>query len=112
MKKNITTGEKYTPAMSIVDERKAALYFEKCVKHNMSFGTPRKKAERIERTNLGYWAGYYDEETRRRVEKLFKCKHPVFGSIEKNGPPTALEAFEMGKKMGEKCLKLKGRKLK
>src|SRR5438270_427355 len=66
-----------------------------------SFGTnSREQAERIERDNLAYFAGYYDDQTRQRVETLFKCAHPVFGSIAENGPPTTKQAFQMGVAMG------------
>jgi len=101
LKINITTGEKYGPAMEITDPDKAAEYFEACVVHCMSFGTSRDEAEKIERANLGFVAGYYDNETRARVESLFSCEHPVFGSIEKNGPPTAHEAFAAGVKAAQ-----------
>lgn len=99
MKEKITYREKYGPAMEIMDQGEADTYFEKCVKHTMSFGKSREEAESIERQNLGYWAGYYDVETRLRVEQLFACKHPFFGKAE-DGEPTPEEAFEMGKQLG------------
>lgn len=98
MKKTLTIGDKYQPAMDIRDQDKADAYFEKLVMHSMSFGKTREEAEEIERSNLGYFAGYYDDETRRRVEKLFRCEHPIFGAIVKNGRPTPKEAFEAGLK--------------
>ena len=101
MKKKITYKEKYGPAMKITDQKEANEYFEKCVKHSMTFGNSREQAEDIERQNLGYYAGYYDHETRLRVEELFSCKHPVFGSAE-TSKPTPEEAFEMGKSLGAK----------
>lgn len=96
--KDCTIREKYAPAMKITDPQEAAEYFEECVQHTMSFGTSREEAEKIEKSNLGYYAGYYDNETRLRVEKLFNCIHPIFGSAIK--PPTPEEAFEMGQKLG------------
>ena len=99
MKKKITYREKYDPAMKIMDQSEADTYFEECVQHTMIFGSSREEAESIERQNLGYYAGYYDHETRLRVEKLFSCKHPVFGLAEE-GSPTPKEAFEMGEKLG------------
>ena len=102
MKKKITYGDKYGPAMEITDQKLADQYFEKCVKHTMSFGNNREQAEDIERQNLGYQAGYYDHETRLRVERLFSCKHPVFGSAE-DGKPTPEEAFKLGKKLALNC---------
>lgn len=101
MKKKITHGDKYGPAMKITDQKEAEAYFEECVEHCMSFGNSREQAEDIERQNFGYWAGYYDHETRLRVEKLFSCKHPVFGAAE-DGTPTPEEAFELGRTLGIK----------
>lgn len=93
----IAIGTKYAPAMSITDQAEADAYFERCVEHTMHcFDKTRAEAEQIERTNLGYFAGYYDHETRARVERLFHCAHPVFGSIAEHGPPTADQALLAG----------------
>ena len=94
---NITIGDKYKPAMEITNQARADEYFEICVQHTISFGRSRIEAETIERSNLGYFAGYYDNATRLRVERLFKCAHPVLGSITENGTPTPEEAFDAGK---------------
>lgn len=111
---HISLGEKYGPAMTIADQAEAAAYFERCVEHQLRVwgSTPigartRAEAEQIERANLGYWAGYYDNATRERVERLFHCAHPVFGAIAENGPPTPAEALAAGIERG---LKLAGRK--
>ena len=98
----MTFGEKYDPSMTVTDQAEADSLFEKLVEHSMSFGNSKEKAEEIERRNLGYWAGYFDNETRERVERLFKCEHPIFGAIAKIGPPTPLEAFELGKQWAAK----------
>lgn len=93
----------YESAMQITSQREADEYFEELVKAMMKAGRKsRQETVKIQRSNLAYFAGYYDNETRRRVEKLFKCKHPIFGSIAKKGPPTNEQVFEMGKKMGER----------
>ena len=94
MKKNITIGEKYRPAMEITDQVEADAYFEMCVEHTMRLGKSRQEAEKIERSNLGYYAGYYDHETMARVNRLFHTQHPIFGKT----IPTAEEAFEAGRK--------------
>jgi hypothetical protein len=49
------------------------------------------------RENLGYMLGYYDEATRQRLYEWCDLAHPFFGKKE----PTAEEAFEAGKKLGE-----------
>ena len=99
MNERITIGEKYRPAMEINSQAEADAYFERCVQHTLSFrpDTTRADAESIERQNLGYFAGYYGSETRERVERLFKCSHPIFGKIAENGVPSPEQAFEAGK---------------
>jgi hypothetical protein len=94
----VTIGEKYGPAMKITDPQEAAEYFEACVQHTMTFGTSRKEAESIERQNLGYFSGYYDYETMKRVEVLFLAKHPIFGSADQAYNKSAEELIEDGKK--------------
>jgi hypothetical protein len=96
----ITIGEKYSPAMEIQTQEEADAYFEKCVVHAMRFGRLRAEAEQLERRNLGYYAGYYGEETRERVERLFKCAHPIFGKIAEHGAPSDEEAFDRGVRGG------------
>lgn len=101
MPDTITIGDKYTPAMAITEQADADAYFERCVEHSMlRFGKTRVEAEDIERANLGYFAGYYDHETRTRVEQLFRCAHPIFGSIAERGAPTPEEALAKGYEAG------------
>ena len=101
-KKYVTIGDKYHPAMKIVTQDDADEYFELCVRHSMKFGKSREEAERVERSNLGYFAGYYSSDVRQRVERLFKCAHPILGSIDERGIPTPEEAFLAGVSRGSK----------
>lgn len=96
MKREITYSEKYDPAMKITHPAAADAYFEECVAHTMSFGGTRESAEETERCNLGYWAGYYGDDVRERVERLFHCAHPIFGKIAENGRPTVAQALDAG----------------
>lgn len=98
----LTFGEILEPAMGITDEREAAQYkidyiahTEKNIKNGL--GDSGLTAEQVVNSNLGYYAGYYGDEVRKRVERLFNCSHPIFGSVEKNGIPTNQEAFECGR---------------
>ncbi len=97
----VTIGDKYRPAMAITEQADADEYFKRLVAYNMRCrpGRTQTEVEYMERENLGYFAGYYDEGTRERVERLFRCCHPIFGSIAANGPPSAEEALEAGKAM-------------
>lgn len=101
----MTSQERYDPAMEIETQEDADVYFDRLIEHHLRTSPEplsREKAEEIERSNLGYHAGYYSHETRERVERLFRCAHPIFGSIAENGPPTMEEAFRAGITMGEK----------
>lgn len=100
-KEVLTYGESLKPAMKITDQKDADQYLKELVAHGQKFldKEPRDDnmtAEDIAKQNLAYFAGYYDDETRERVERLFKCKHPIFGSIKKDGSPTPKEAFNKG----------------
>lgn len=69
--------------------------------HALETGDSRERALEIQRSNLGYFAGYYSAGTRARVEELFSCAHPFFGAIAEKGQPTAEEAFKMGMQFGQ-----------
>lgn len=95
--RKISLGDKYGPAMACQTQEAADAYFEILVRHSMRrLDLLRERAEAFERNNLGYYAGYSDNETRARVERLFKCEHPIFGAIARNGPPTQTEALAAG----------------
>ena len=105
-KKEMTIGEKYGPAMKITSRKEAKEYLEECIQHTMRFfNKTRKEARDIELANLGYYAGYCDTDTRKRVEYLFNCVHPVFGPA-KSKIITAEEALELGMKMAKGDLEL------
>lgn len=106
-KETMTRGEVLGPAMKITDQADADQYLNDYVAFTQNAldikpRTDGMTAIQIAKINLGYFAGYYGNKTRERVERLFKCQHPIFGSITKNGPPTAREAFEAGKRAGER----------
>ncbi len=89
------------PAMEITTKTEAAAYLAGYVDSIMTNkGISVEEATSIAKSNLSYYAGYYDSEVRRRVERLFECKHPVFGSIEELGLPTHEESLELGINMG------------
>ena len=74
---HITVREIYEPAMRITDQRSADEYFQRLVRHHMSFGFTRKEAVAVEKYNLNYFAGFYDEATCARVRLLFGCMEEV-----------------------------------
>jgi hypothetical protein len=99
--KNATIREQYGPAMDIDSQEDADAYFAALLVFSKDhYGKDVEEATAIHRANLGYYAGYYDNETRERVERLFKCAHPIFGAIAEKGAPSPEEAFAMGEKAG------------
>ena len=99
----LTYGECLGPAMQITDRVDAREYLAAYVAYIQRAldEKPRsddKTAAQIAGVNLGYYAGYYDNETRARVERLFMCAHPIFGSTT-HGVPTLDEALVAGKAM-------------
>lgn len=99
---NQTIGQRYGPAMSIKTQEDADAYLKRLVNDCVErTAMGRREAESVEKSNIAYYAGYYGDETRERVERLFGCTHPVFGSIAKNGPPSTLDAFNAGIRMAQ-----------
>lgn len=101
-KEILTYGECLRPAMSITDQEDADQYLKDYISYQQRWldKEPRINtitAEQMCKINLGYYAGYYNNETRERVERLFCCTHPIFGGIKNNGSPSAEEALAAGK---------------
>jgi hypothetical protein len=85
-KKTLTYKDCLSPAMQIVSQADAQQYLEAYIKYqeaNMQEASGEHTPEEICKINLGYYAGYYDRETQVRVERLFNCTHPIFGSTKK-----------------------------
>lgn len=97
----LTYGEALTPAMRITDQADADQYKSDYIAYQERHITNGRSesgmtAEQMVNANLGYYAGYCTDEVRERVERLFKCSHPIFGSIKENGIPSNQEALKCG----------------
>ena len=57
-----------------------------------------EQAEKIAKTNIGYFAGYYGSEEQQAVYEVFGAVHPIFGTPVAD-PPTVEEAIEAGRRM-------------
>lgn len=93
--KNPTVGQIYGTCTLVETKEQAAAYFEKIVKYMVDSSGDDEglhKAKYIARENIGYYAGYFDQQTRDRVYDLFETDHPVFG----RECPTVNQAFAMG----------------
>lgn len=83
--------------MEIKTREEASEYLDRLIAWHMDARPEAtfEEAEKIEKDNLGYYAGYYEHEVRIRVEDLFQCKHPIFKAA-KEGLLTAQECFDAG----------------
>ncbi len=100
-KEMLTFGECLDPIFKITDKSDAMQYKEAYIKYQESFlkdgiNETGLTALQIVNANIGYYAGYGSNEDRKRIELLFECSHPIFGSVKENGIPTGKEAFECG----------------
>jgi hypothetical protein len=86
-KEELTSIEILGQAIQITDQAEATQFLADYVKYIQSHLTPGSKenAEDIAKSNIGYFAGYCSNDVRKRVEKLFKCKHPIFGKFNTYG---------------------------
>ena len=92
-----SSGNIFGPAMEITDQAEADAWFGMIVAFVMKDRPcDRATAEDITRQNLGYYSGYYGVETQRRVEKLFRTSHPIFGPVEGGRNLTANQALRLG----------------
>lgn len=85
------------PIFKIKDKEDAVQYKKSYIDYLKSKGYDDERASEIVNSNIGYYAGYGSNEDRKRIENLFLCSHPIFGSVKENGVPTAKEALECGK---------------
>lgn len=93
----MTINEKYDKAMYICNQMDADEYLDLLCRYSvLKDGLLYEQAQARHKTNLGYYAGYFDSDTRERVERLFKCAHPIFGKIVEKGPPTMEQALQAG----------------
>ena len=100
---SITSGDLYNSAMKVQTQEEADEFFEALMVFCLiEFVQEREEAARVMRSNIGYWTGYCSDETAIRVQRLFQCEHPVFGSMEHDGPPTPEEALRKGIEIGRR----------
>jgi len=102
---DLTYGQAYDPAIQLAkdDPAAAAEWFAALVEHHVRL-SPKwdsgphtiEEATAMEKSNIGYFAGYYGEAERRKVAEVYGAIHPVFGN---NFAPTAVEALAAGAAM-------------
>jgi hypothetical protein len=88
-------------AMKVQTVEEADAFIEQVMVENNVSAKDRPEKEQILRSNAAYFAGYYDQETRERIERVFKAAHPIFGSTAANGRVDPSVAFRLGEAAGK-----------
>ena len=57
-----------------------------------------EEAERIAKSNFGYFAGYFDQKVCDIIYKTYQCSHPIFGDKPFEVDPE--EAYKKGLELG------------
>ena len=92
-----TIGEVFNEALHYAktDKNKASNFFKAYVEHILNTNAIiYDEAERIAKSNLGYFAGYCNKETIDIIYETYQCSHPIFGDKPYDVSPQ--EAFEKG----------------
>ncbi|PLS87307.1 MAG: hypothetical protein CYG60_02555 [Actinobacteria bacterium] len=77
--KPLTNGETLEAAMSARDEEEAQAMLAALEAYQQKHhGCNAVEAYDLVRKNIGYYAGYYDQETRKRAYGLYGTSHPIF----------------------------------
>lgn len=95
---NMTIGECYAPAMAMTDSEDAQAYLDALIERSMRcHGKSEEEARRIQLSNIGYYAGYYDSETRQRMQMLFGAIHPILGSASLTPEQLLKKGYDLAK---------------
>ena len=76
------TSPMFTAISNMTDPTDILAFYEEYICWLKEYGETkdvRDKATEIARSNMGYAAGYYDEEIRKRIYDTLGDCHPIFG---------------------------------
>jgi hypothetical protein len=80
--KHSTLGDVMDEVMKIVafDDDEAAVELIDDYGTIIQRANPGSDGRQVARDNIGYMAGYYGDETREAIFRLFECEHPILGT--------------------------------
>lgn len=94
-----TFGEVFDNALKLAKENKNEAqeffkqYIQFILEDNDNVNTI-EEAERIAKSNFGYFAGYYSQEVCDIIYETYQCSHPIFGDKPFSVSPE--EAYQKG----------------
>jgi len=75
----MTWGEWFASALACKTEEDAQVWLKIEIKrHKKLYGNSKTTALPLIKSNLGYMAGYYDNETANKILMLFGAAHTIF----------------------------------
>lgn len=104
--KNLKTfGELFDYALNLAknDKQEAQNFFKEYIKYILEDNdkvNTIEEAERIAKSNFGYFAGYYNQEVCDIIYETYQCSHPIFG--DKPFSVSAEDAYNKGLEAGNK----------
>ena len=96
-----TFGKVFDEGLHLARENKeeAQEFFKEYIHYiSKENGCSLEEAERIAKSNFGYFAGYYDQEVCDIIYSTFECAHPIFGN--KPFSISAEDAYKKGLEIG------------
>ena len=103
-----TFGEIFNEALELAKENKNEAqeffkqYIQLILEDNDEVNTI-EEAERIAKSNFGYFAGYYNQEVCDIIYETYQCSHPIFGDKPFDVSPE--EAYQKGFERGRELQK-------
>lgn len=105
-KEEITFKEIFEEARMIKTAEEANQYLSSWVYYIWKNHNPQRKLIKVIlkecRDRLGYYAGYYDRDTRLQMETMYGAIHPIIGSVLDTDKMSSKEIFDLGYALGEK----------
>ena len=100
----MTYGEEFDLALACNTQEEADEFVRTNIAHRVKdFGQTPEEAEKVLKANLGYMAGYYDEATAKKIEKLFNAPHPF--SSRSTAEECLMDTFFKGLEIATSCSK-------
>ena len=102
-----TMGELFDFALKLAkeeDKTESQEFFREYVKQiSIKNNYSLEKSTEIAKLNLGYFAGYYNQDVCDLIYKTYNCSHPIFGNKPFEVSPE--EAYKKGLERGKSLMK-------
>ena len=105
-KKLNTIGQVFEAALNLAktDKKEAQDFFKQYIQFILEDNdkvNTIEEAERIAKSNFGYFAGYFNQEVCDIIYNTYQCSHPIFGDkpFEVNSEDAYKKGLEVGSKL-------------